>query len=647
MGANASKSNLLRPGAEWVHDDQVRACHRCHLAFTLSRRRHHCRMCGSVYCSACCPETDKVDPEKIRNNVSFPAEQRLLARLCLSCRLPMWFLPMQIPRLPAANPAALPPIPPPQGTLEPPRPLARRERIPLADLAVALQPELDGTVMQTILEFLDNRSRSRVLQTHPAVRHCLPMPPIQINGQNYELPMRASVAFVYPGIVATGDGPFSGSFRPGVRKVNEERNPVGHLGTGGGGSVYYALDRTRHCFVAVKLIAKDFAGCQLRYQYDRTFDTIRNEITIQTQLQDRSIAPLHCVFQTPRHVVMVSDAGEGRTARSAAIDVRALEADPVEKAKKNFPSIVPFTLRVIQGVTVALQYMASKGFVHRDVKLDNVILSRDYDHIRIIDFGLAERINTSGHHGEGRYAPLGTPSYLSPENVRAVASGARRFSADKRGILACDVFSLGVMAYMMLSNKRVYGAAKDYRSMLRTAENGIRCRGEGWENVPRSICNLVESMLALNADQRPTFEEILDDECFKTYSEDIKRLVEDRYTRVAEGDMDFFRRWDMMLDADDDSQDDESDSPTSIPPASSPQPRPAASNQNLTVPGAARGGKSKERDVSVVVCNKMGDIDEQRFTKEERDRASAMFPDPETREQEQSTRYHAANASDE
>uniref|UniRef100_A0A7S1KYF9 Protein kinase n=1 Tax=Neobodo designis TaxID=312471 RepID=A0A7S1KYF9_NEODS len=636
MGANASKANVLRPGAEWVSDDQVTSCIRCFTSFTLSRRRHHCRMCGGVYCSTCCPEADKVESEKIRTNPSFPAEQRALSRLCLSCRLPMWMLPMEVLRVSTPQSTALPPIPPPTGA-QPSPPTSRSVRLSAAGLRAALQPELDGTIMMTVIEFCDLRSRSRLLQTHPAVRHCLPMPPIDINGRRYELPLRSSVAFVYPGIVATGDGAFSGGFRPGMRSVNPARSPVGHLGTGGGGSVYYALDRSRHCFVAVKLIAKDFAGCQLRYQYDRTFETIKNEITIQTQLNDRSIAPLHCVFQTPRHVVMVSDAGEGRTARSAAIEVRAHDAGPREPGKSSVPSIVPFTLRVIQGVTTALSYMASKGFVHRDVKLDNVILSRDYDHVRIIDFGLAERFNTSGSHGEGRYAPLGTPSYLSPENVRAVAGGHRRFYADRRTILACDVFSLGVMAYMMLSNKRVYGAAKDYRSMLRTAEQGIRCRGDGWESVPRSICELVESMLSYHASERPTFEEILSHAAFTHYAGDIKRLVDDRYTRVAEGDLEFFRRWDMVLDADDDTDDDEPD----VTVANNGVP----GFVNTTAPpSTATPGKTPKRggDVSVVVCNEIGAIDEQRYNKTEREAASSMFPDAENRAREQSTRYPEA-----
>jgi serine/threonine protein kinase len=624
-----SQSAILRPGAAWVDDDLFTHCYRCEKEFSPMRRRHHCRMCGAVFCSECCPKTANVDAAIVAKNASMPQTQRDLERICKSCRLPAWMLPMTVLRLPGGSDrgvtttagAASRPTPPAAaaergGSLGPGgNSAARLSKADARKAAKAAQqlaeqwfaknlvPRADGIVMQTILSFLSVRDRTSVLQAHEAIRQCLPVPPIDTENVFIPIVLADSVGSVYPGVVAVGDGRFAGGFRQGMKGIteamlsplgtrpekghanarssatssrNNQPQHVAHIGSGAEGSVYYAIDRTRSCFVAVKLVSKAFAHVPLCHRYERTFAALEKEVAIHADLDDERIARLHSVFQTRGHVVIVSDAGEGRTARSAAIEVRGhddavaaprrgtqhghgspLVREPYPLEHANTPSIVPFTLRVISGVVKALQYMASRGYAHRDIKLDNVILTRDYSNVRLIDFGLAEKFNEEAGNGEGFYVPLGTPSYLSPENIRAVVKHKRRFPASKRTILACDVFSLGVMAYMMLGNKRVYGAANDYNKMLVRAEEGIYCRGEGWERVPASVTNLVQRMLCYRADERPTFEDILADPVFVEYAGDMNVVLEQRYHRVAEAETELHRNWDMVLDANDYSDDDE------------------------------------------------------------------------------------------
>ena len=45
---------------EWVNDDQAPACMRCAAKFSLTRRRHHCRACGKVFCASCCSQKAKL-----------------------------------------------------------------------------------------------------------------------------------------------------------------------------------------------------------------------------------------------------------------------------------------------------------------------------------------------------------------------------------------------------------------------------------------------------------------------------------------------------------------------------------------------------------------------------------------------------------
>src|SRR5690242_18636998 len=147
------------------------------------------------------------------------------------------------------------------------------------------------------------------------------------------------------------------------------------------------------------------------------------------------------VFTDGEHsrMYMVMEWVEGRLLRTIMSEKRKL---PVERAVK-----------ITLGICDALSYIHSKGIVHRDLKPENIMVD-DQDNIKLIDFGIA------GKEGSRRltFAKLsqvmGTPEYISPEQVKG-----------KRGDARSDIYALGVMLYEMLTGKAPFQGPNPFAIM--------------------------------------------------------------------------------------------------------------------------------------------------------------------------------------
>jgi serine/threonine protein kinase len=118
---------------------------------------------------------------------------------------------------------------------------------------------------------------------------------------------------------------------------------------------------------------------------------------------------------------------DGRLLRQILIDLRKL---PVERA-----------VRITLGILDALQYIHSHGVVHRDLKPENVMVDGE-DRIKLIDFGIAAKAGARRLTFAKLSQVMGTPDYISPEQVKG-----------KRGDARSDIYAMGVMLYEMLTGK--------------------------------------------------------------------------------------------------------------------------------------------------------------------------------------------------
>jgi len=126
-------------------------------------------------------------------------------------------------------------------------------------------------------------------------------------------------------------------------------------------------------------------------------------------------------------VYMVIEWVEGRLLRAILNEERKL---PIERA-------VQLTVSICD----ALDYMHKHGVVHRDLKPENIMVDAE-DHIKLIDFGIAMKEDARRLTFTNMTATLGTPDYISPEQVKG-----------QRGDQRSDIYALGIMLYEMLTGQ--------------------------------------------------------------------------------------------------------------------------------------------------------------------------------------------------
>ena len=201
---------------------------------------------------------------------------------------------------------------------------------------------------------------------------------------------------------------------------------VGELGRGAMGIVYKAMDPVIGRTVAVKTIRLSEEGTGLS----------RPELLTRFQTEARAAGLL-----THPNIVVVYDAGEEDGLYYITMElVEGKSLQALLDAGHAFP--LPRTLRIMEQTCSALQFAHERNVVHRDIKPANLMLAAD-DTVKITDFGTA-KILQFGTTQQTAHV-MGTPSYMSPEQVKGRAVDGRS-----------DIFSLGVMLYEMVTGEKPF-----------------------------------------------------------------------------------------------------------------------------------------------------------------------------------------------
>ena len=245
------------------------------------------------------------------------------------------------------------------------------------------------------------------------------------------------------------------------------------LGRGAMGMVYLARDRRIGRRVALKTV-----------HVDEKFDDDSEAGEFYKRLQRE--AELGGALQHPNIVTLYEPGYENDVIAWLAteyVDGESLR----DKMKKRKPLALRDAVRIAEDILRGLAFAHGKGIVHRDIKPANILINSHGD-AKIADFGIA-RPSDSNLTAVGEM--LGTPSYMSPEQVKCTAVTTRS-----------DLFSAGAVIYEMTVGIKAFAAA-DVSSILRNVvETKPKLAHEINPEIPPALGNLIAKLMEKNPDDR-------------------------------------------------------------------------------------------------------------------------------------------------
>ncbi len=263
------------------------------------------------------------------------------------------------------------------------------------------------------------------------------------------------------------------------------------LGAGGMGHVLLAKHTRLNRLVAVKLLSH-------RREFDNAAkQRFASEMQAIGNLSHPNIVAAHDAREIEGRPVLVMEYVDG-------VDLSTLLSSQAIR-----PSVGE-SCQIGASVAMALEYAASQGVVHRDVKPSNIMVDQG-GVVKLLDLGLArlgvgntelpQASPTNELTATGM--PLGTADYIAPEQVH----DSREAGPE------ADIYALGCTLYRLLSGKVPFGGS-EYASAFAKLSAHVNDQpeplGQVAESVPRPVARLVDRMLDKYPENRPDASEVVD-----------------------------------------------------------------------------------------------------------------------------------------
>jgi len=171
---------------------------------------------------------------------------------------------------------------------------------------------------------------------------------------------------------------------------------------------------------------------------------------------------------------------------------------------------------ILYQILSAVNFCHKMNILHRDLKPENILITDrnddNYPHIKVCDFGASKIFEK----GQVNKRIIGSSYYIAPEVIR------------KNYTEKCDLWSCGVILYIMLIGKPPFGGDDDNEIIKNVVKGVYDISGDDFDDISRSAIDLIQKLLVKEQNLRITAEEALNHQWFKEHkTKDLYNQIED------------------------------------------------------------------------------------------------------------------------
>jgi len=253
------------------------------------------------------------------------------------------------------------------------------------------------------------------------------------------------------------------------------------IGRGARSIVYLGWHEGLQIPVAVKVMKKEFGRNEAQFS-----ERFTREARIAAQLSHTNIVRVYDCGETDEDYYLILEYVEGESCRDKMEQWGAFDWQRA--------------VQIVRQVGDGLRYAESKSVIHRDLKPENIMIGTD-GVAHLADLGLAKDVTVGQPSSTAEGDVLGTPYYMSPEQVRQPSDVCFR----------SDIYSLGATLYHMATGEVPFEAPTPFEIMTKHLNEPLVRPEERRPDLPEALCDVIVRMMRkLPEDRYNSYDELIE-----------------------------------------------------------------------------------------------------------------------------------------